>query len=261
MKHKENQERIPRAELFLPFVKSARQRLQKKAGGTYHKLTRSAHAGLEEWLIRRLTETAIIHGPNGFGKTVLLRMLDGLFNNRYSELSVSFRKLEIRFDDNSAVRVDKTRNAQFFQSDRTENSVPFQLPGFGSSEQDDPPVPDWFIKIQESPDIRLIMEQRLQDIQKPKPLPGLLSFLGEENDNENDMVWLVPMVRKYSEELTQTIRQKIVESAKISQFLDKTFPARLVKQMGNSGNEEEIPFSYPIRVENLRHPSKKVEGG
>jgi len=27
----------------------------------------------------------IIHAPNGFGKTAILRMIHGLFNSRYSE--------------------------------------------------------------------------------------------------------------------------------------------------------------------------------
>ena len=28
----------------------------------------------------------VIHGPNGFGKTAMLTILDGLFNSRYSKL-------------------------------------------------------------------------------------------------------------------------------------------------------------------------------
>ncbi|WP_242038138.1 AAA family ATPase [Tolypothrix sp. FACHB-123] len=28
----------------------------------------------------------IIHGPNGFGKTAILKILNAFFNNRYSEL-------------------------------------------------------------------------------------------------------------------------------------------------------------------------------
>jgi len=35
----------------------------------------------------------IIHGLNGFGKTTLLRMLNGIFHHRYSELrSIPFRR-------------------------------------------------------------------------------------------------------------------------------------------------------------------------
>ena len=42
----------------------------------------------------------IIHGPNGYGKTVLLKMLHGLFNGRYQSLqTIPFASLKIVFDD------------------------------------------------------------------------------------------------------------------------------------------------------------------
>ena len=55
----------------------------------------------------------IIHGPNGFGKTILLKMLDGLFNGQYSELrAVPFREFRIKFDDGSVLRVEKIEAQQ-----------------------------------------------------------------------------------------------------------------------------------------------------
>lgn len=42
----------------------------------------------------------IIHGPNGLGKTVLLKMLDGLFNGRFSALrNIPFTEFKVEFDD------------------------------------------------------------------------------------------------------------------------------------------------------------------
>ena len=50
----------------------------------------------------------IIHGDNGFGKTIILKMLYGLFNQRYSELlNIPFQKFQVKFDDNSVLSVDK----------------------------------------------------------------------------------------------------------------------------------------------------------
>ncbi len=37
--------------------------------------------------LNREERVTIIHGANGFGKTTLLRMINGLFNSRYSELA------------------------------------------------------------------------------------------------------------------------------------------------------------------------------
>jgi len=44
----------------------------------------------------------IIHGPNGVGKTTLLRLVDALFNKQGDELrSIPFEKLHIKFNDES----------------------------------------------------------------------------------------------------------------------------------------------------------------
>ncbi|WP_104901849.1 AAA family ATPase [Nostoc sp. 'Peltigera membranacea cyanobiont' N6] len=50
----------------------------------------------------------VIHGPNGFGKTAILRILNGFFNSRYSELrTIPFRKFRVEFDDDSNVEIIK----------------------------------------------------------------------------------------------------------------------------------------------------------
>lgn len=51
----------------------------------------------------------IIHGPNGFGKTAMLRMLNGFFNSRYSVFrTIPFVKFRVEFDNNSSVEVVKS---------------------------------------------------------------------------------------------------------------------------------------------------------
>lgn len=48
----------------------------------------------------------IIHGPNGFGKTAILRILNSFFNSRYSELkSIAFKNFQVEFDDGSRVEI------------------------------------------------------------------------------------------------------------------------------------------------------------
>ncbi|MFB2920854.1 MULTISPECIES: AAA family ATPase [Aerosakkonema] len=50
----------------------------------------------------------IIHGPNGFGKTAMLRMLNGFFNSRYSVFrTIPFVKFRVEFDTGSRVEVVK----------------------------------------------------------------------------------------------------------------------------------------------------------
>lgn len=80
----------------------------------------------------------IIHGPNGFGKTILLRMLNGLFNSRYLELvTIPFSEFRVEFDEGSQLvvtqSIDKNPKAkkhpatlQLFDS-RLSKSDKFQL--------------------------------------------------------------------------------------------------------------------------------------
>ena len=50
----------------------------------------------------------IIHGLNGFGKTNILRILNGIFNSRYSALkTIPFDSFKVEFDDNTILEVEK----------------------------------------------------------------------------------------------------------------------------------------------------------
>jgi predicted ATP-binding protein involved in virulence len=50
----------------------------------------------------------IIHGPNGFGKTAMLRMLSGLFNSQYSVFrNIPFIKFKVEFDNDNSIEIIK----------------------------------------------------------------------------------------------------------------------------------------------------------
>jgi AAA15 family ATPase/GTPase len=60
----------------------------------------------------------IIHGPNGFGKTAMLKMLNGFFNSRYSVFrTIPFKNFRVEFDNASSVEVVKASKI----SDKTSN--------------------------------------------------------------------------------------------------------------------------------------------
>ena len=55
----------------------------------------------------------IIHGKNGFGKTSILRLVNGFFNLKYSDIrAIPFQKFTIIFDDNSFVDVVKASTSK-----------------------------------------------------------------------------------------------------------------------------------------------------
>ncbi|MEH2296163.1 AAA family ATPase [Nostoc sp.] len=64
----------------------------------------------------------IIHGPNGFGKTAILRILNSFFNSRYAHLrAIPFRIFRVEFDDNTNVEIIK--NAENADDSETNNIV------------------------------------------------------------------------------------------------------------------------------------------
>ena len=55
----------------------------------------------------------IIHAPNGFGKTAILRMIDGLFSSRYSELGMfPFCAFGVELDDGRTLRVERRNDRE-----------------------------------------------------------------------------------------------------------------------------------------------------
>jgi len=81
----------------------------------------------------------IIHGPNGFGKTVLLRMVNGFFNSRYSELrNIQFTEFRVDFDDGSILRVEKFLEKNTENQPETKLIFHFKKPGFNRAHQFSP---------------------------------------------------------------------------------------------------------------------------
>ena len=58
--------------------------------------------------LNREERITIIHGPNGYGKTAVMRMLNSLFSTRYSELRrTPFKEFRVDFEDNNFLCVTK----------------------------------------------------------------------------------------------------------------------------------------------------------
>lgn len=65
----------------------------------------------------------ILHGPNGIGKTVLLKILNSLFRSNYYELyRIPFSRLEIEFSDRSRLLVRKKLHLDELGPLKAENS-------------------------------------------------------------------------------------------------------------------------------------------
>jgi predicted ATP-binding protein involved in virulence len=68
----------------------------------------------------------IVHGPNGFGKTAMLRMLNGFFNSRYSVFkSIPFTKFRVDFDNDNHIEILKTIEAS--EKSKKKDSINFDF--------------------------------------------------------------------------------------------------------------------------------------
>lgn len=240
----------------------------------------------------------IIHGPNGFGKTAILRMVNGFFNSRYSVFrTIPFSKFRVEFDNDSFVEVIKTSDSLektkkieditlYFHS-TNEKEDPFVLKGSNNPSDIGIPVdilddiipelrrvgsknwryiptgeilslievidrfedflptktklreePEWLEKLKHDINVRLIESQRLLNVDS--------SYSSREYARKNSML---PTVSAYSKELAQYIESKLAEYGTTSQALDRTFPARVVKQQ----------LSPDLTEEKLRHQLNQLE--
>lgn len=219
----------------------------------------------------------ILHAPNGFGKTVMLKLIAAFFGGT-SRIFTEVEFREIRFDlsDGSQIyirqnttdeersyRVAYTTNSETKEFDTAAPSdspderhraaissaalqqyLPFlrQIrPGLYRDLQSGrqlsyrqvielywkelPPrlrsrrgQPDWLRELRASVHCRLIETQRLLKVE------------ARETGYDNGNPTLTPVVRSHAESLQSLIRQRLAESATLSQTLDRTFPARLIRK-------------------------------
>jgi predicted ATP-binding protein involved in virulence len=70
----------------------------------------------------------IIHGPNGYGKTILLTLVNEIFNSQYYKIfEIPFSELTISFDNKSKLCVKKNIDAYIPEGKRPENGDQLNL--------------------------------------------------------------------------------------------------------------------------------------
>jgi predicted ATP-binding protein involved in virulence len=201
----------------------------------------------------------IIHGPNGYGKTIMLRMLDGFFNLRYAAWRTTpFEEFRIDFEDESYVRIQPFKNsagpiidvylvkpgageevdqasvlllqhpAEHVPDDYTtefsadQENYERRTDRLGISEkirQSRKSEPEWLSKLRKSVNIHFNRADRLLKKKTAEP-QGLLP-----SPSKFELA-----VDRYAKELTEVIQAALAEYGEVSQALDRTFPARVIKE-------------------------------
>ncbi|MBI4748491.1 MAG: AAA family ATPase [Acidobacteria bacterium] len=212
----------------------------------------------------------ILHGPNGSGKTTILKLIDGLFNSKYSVLeSVPFDSFQVLFDDDVTLEViqyvedqngtPRKKNAEkvaillrqgakiteqfifgdthkiisaFYQQATTAlNAATLEI--FRKS------FPQY--NLQESFDVhsdipgKVDTPKWLKSLQDQFPVhfietQRLLIYPSKPSKKSEALQPVISKVTEYSEELAKTIQTTLGHYASLSQSLDRTFPARLLNE-------------------------------
>jgi len=239
----------------------------------------------------------VIHGPNGFGKTAMLRILNGFFNSQYSELrTIPFSKFCVDFDDGSNFEIIKN----YDDSERIDNKIGFNF------YQPNLDINTFYPKI--IPDMKDVQINMLDDF-----IPGLErmglrnwvytpteemfsleevlerfnNFLPLDFKSQEEPEWLGKLkdkihirliesqrllnlrpnprskvdykVSAYSDELAKLMQDKFKEYGTISQSLDRSFPIRVVKQQLSSDITDEQLRNQLNELEETR--SRLIEVG
>ena len=218
----------------------------------------------------------IMIGPNGFGKTMTLRMIDNLFNQPLARLDrMPFRKMEVAFDDGSVIVAEKVLTGREPQEEDTEGlELTFRLHR-GEREEfeqvftvygdelavdfDDtrPKIPEWLQNIRQSIAVKFIDTERLTDSLRHRhrlvrsPRAGVRRRVRRSLPQRT--------VRLYSRELAERVQETLTEYGSLSQSLDRTFPSRFLAEP--EGSDYSVDHFVNDLKEIEKNRSDLVEAG
>ena len=148
------------------------------------------------------TRITIIHGPNGVGKTILLRMIDGLFNADFTLFhEIPFEEFRVEVDARESIIVSS--KSESVNDLKSEIHVMFDDGGTSKPSQQHTytdKMPDWFVRLIDEVSTRLIGTQRLQSEDETE--------LYSESLSDHSII-IRPKVRVHSESLAKRISDEL----------------------------------------------------
>ncbi len=178
----------------------------------------------------------ILHGRNGTGKTITLRMIAGaLGNDDYEVLAnIPYERFTVSFDDGAKLDVSTSKSDTALPSFEL-TSATGETERYDSSPRGE--EPPWLRKLRGSLGVRLLRTTRLTSW-----------------DNTSGEI---PTVVRYSELLTLRIEQQRSSYVELSQELDQSFPKRI---LAPNGAPSLSPDVIKERLEDLRARHEELYG-
>lgn len=167
----------------------------------------------------------IIHAPNGYGKTTLLKLIDYVMYYRLDEiLQIPFTKFQITFNQGISVTVNHSEKEGV-------QEVAYIISSGNNQKR--------YCCFSEEGVIEKIVEkqliEKLQALRMQIPIHLIrANRLLQENEYKEAQI---PAVLCYAKELKLLMKSALAHSAKINEELDRSFPKRLIEEVVNSQDE------------------------
>jgi len=211
------------------------------------------------------TGLTLLLGENGFGKTILLKMLNSIFNKNFDFIEqVIFTKFEIIFSDNTKWVIEKHKNDKMslikyyidnnyddesiIISKSNENIKKININYYSLDKKQIYEFKDgkWFLQTLEKINISIIETQRL--------------LIKIYNDSEEYPLSseFTEAVLDLSKNLVLDIQSTLAKSTELSQKLDRTYPLRLVEKSNFDDFDEELLEIELEKLEQKRIILQKV---
>lgn len=194
---------------------------------------------------------SIITGPNGFGKTMILNIIDSLFNNNLAFFqTLVFGSVLIETEDKTKLSLVKEQDYVLLKLEKhdivlTEYKLEQYINKLFSAEEQDNQLSIFYQNLNEvldSPKVHLIKEQRLIN-RSSLFVSGNLLELDEEE-------LTIDMIHRCAIELKSLLDRYTQQSYVINQQIDSTFPKRLLTENEKISIEE---FNNRFRILRTKH--------
>lgn len=215
----------------------------------------------------------IIHGPNGYGKTILLTLVNAIFNSQYHKLLIiPYKELILRFHNYSFLSIKTVQDKETVVIEYQHSGSKPKSFSICPLRPDNLPLKPSVIEKQvlglerlgsdkwlynptrETIAFEQVLErfgEVLPEINYQNPdIPGWFKKIKESIDlnlivnqrllknisslSTGPEYYTLPTVLEFSKELAGAIKDKLTEYGTLSQSLDRSFPARLVNGDGAS---------------------------
>lgn len=160
----------------------------------------------------------IIHAPNGYGKTTILRLIKDILEGDYRAIyAVPFESFTMIFDNQDELKILKN-----------EQLLVYCFTGHGEQET-------YEVSRNQSSDELIYLEKRLQKIHQEMPIyliDASRLWIEKRNDGDEASSFL-PTVLEYARELSEWMREALAEANYCGQERDRSFPVRLIESIQN----------------------------